>query len=419
MIRSMYTAISSLSMHQKYLDVVSNNLANANTTGFKTSRVLFQDQFSQTYNSGSSPTTTQGGTNPTQIGLGVMMGYISPNFNQGMLQSTGRNMDLSIQGDGFFIFGKGTDSTYSRAGSMSLDANGILVNSVSGLPAQGWSLATGQTAVDTTQPIGEIKIDTGRSMARATEKVVLGGNFNSVNIGTTNTITVSMGVYDKLGALRKTSIVFTPPATAPATPPTQWTWEAFDDNGTTPASVGTGTIDFDTNGQYSASTPASPLALAISGSDGAGSVPIDIDFTKLTMLSSSTTAAAISQNGVAAGSVTDVYIAPTTGKVSLVFSNGLTSEIGQVAVARFTNPTGLVSSDHTSFLVGVNSGDPEIGTAGTGGRGNIASGYLESSNVDMAQEFTNMILAQRGFQASTKAITTSDEILQELVNLKR
>ena len=100
MIRSMFTAISSLSLHQKYLDVVSNNLANANTTGFKSSRVLFQDQFSQMLTPGSAPTTAQGGTNPTQIGLGVRLGYVSPNFTQGTLQNTGRNMDLGVQGDG-------------------------------------------------------------------------------------------------------------------------------------------------------------------------------------------------------------------------------------------------------------------------------------------------------------------------------
>jgi flagellar hook protein FlgE len=117
--------------------------------------------------------------------------------------------------------------------------------------------------------------------------------------------------------------------------------------------------------------------------------------------------------------VTDVFISPNDGSVSIVYSNGLVELVGQVALARFTNPAGLVQSEGTTFIEGLNSGEAEIGAAGSGGRGTIASGHLEASNVDMAQEFTNMILAQRGFQASSRVITTSDEILQELVNLKR
>jgi flagellar hook protein FlgE len=126
-----------------------------------------------------------------------------------------------------------------------------------------------------------------------------------------------------------------------------------------------------------------------------------------------------SQDGLASGTVSDVYISPNDGAVSLVYSNGMVEQVGQLALARFTNPNGLVRAEGTAFLAGLNSGDPQIGAALTGGRGSIASGYLEASNVDMAQEFTNMILAQRGFQASSRVITTSDEILQELVNLKR
>src|SRR5512133_4157195 len=146
MIRSMFTAISSLNMHQKYLDVVSNNLANANTTGYKASRVLFQDQFSQMLASGSAPADPLGGTNPAQIGLGVRLGYVSPNFTQGSLQSTGRSMDLGVQGDGFFVYGQDAGRRYSREGSMSLDSNGYLVNSASGMRTQGW--LTGANGID-------------------------------------------------------------------------------------------------------------------------------------------------------------------------------------------------------------------------------------------------------------------------------
>lgn len=423
MIRSMFTAISSLSMHQKYLDVVSNNLANANTTGFKASRVLFQDQFSQMLTPGSAPTAQLGGTNPAQIGLGVGMGYISPNFTQGTLQNTGRNMDLGIQGDGFFIYGKDAGRRYSREGSMSLDAQGYLVDSASGLRTQGWLASA--NGIDTNTPIGDIKIDTDQTLARATQNVFFGGNLSASTPTTgTGTVTVSMGAYDSLGALQSASVKFTRTAANPLV----WNWAVVDPATGLPnaaTGVGDGTITFDANGQLDTTVnpnPAVTTPVQIPGSAGSangGQIALNLDFSKLTMLDATTSTTVTSQDGLAAGTVSDVYISPNDGTVSLVYSNGLQDKVGQIALARFTNPTGLVRAQGTAFTAGLDSGDPQIGAAGTGGRGTVASGYLEASNVDMAQEFTNMILAQRGFQASSRVITTSDEILQELVNLKR
>ncbi len=137
------------------------------------------------------------------------------------------------------------------------------------------------------------------------------------------------------------------------------------------------------------------------------------------MLAGDTSVAVTSQDGLPTGTVTDMYITPKDGQVFLVYSNGMREQVAQVAVARFNNSAGLIKSGNTMFQQGLNSGEPQIGLANSGGRGTIAAGYLEASNVDMAQEFTNMILAQRGFQASSRVITTSDEIMQELVNLKR
>jgi flagellar hook protein FlgE len=416
MIRSMFTAISSLSLQQKYLDVVSNNLANANTIGFKSSRVLSQDQFSQMMSPGSAPTTAQGGINPTQIGLGVNLGYISSNFTQGVLQSTGRNMDLGVQGDGFFIYGN-ENRRYSREGSMSLDSEGNLVNSASGLRTQGWS-ADASGVIDTDLPVDDINIVTDKTLAKATEEVVLGGNLSS-NATLDEPVTISMGVYDSLGALQTASVRFTRGGTA-AVPTNTWTWQVMDTS-VDPAVPGTGdgTITFDANGQIdlTASVPGADIDIPVS--EGADPLTPTIDFSKLTQLAAANSATVTSQDGLPAGNVTDVYISPNDGIISLMYSNGMSEQVGQVALARFTNPTGLMKGEDTSFLAGLNSGDAQIGVAGTGGRGSIASSYLEASNVDMAQEFTNMILAQRGFQASSRVITTSDEILQELVNLKR
>jgi flagellar hook protein FlgE len=423
MIRSMFSAISSLSLHQKYLDVVSNNLANANTTGYKSNRVLFQDQFAQMLNPGSAPTDIQGGTNPTQIGLGVRLGYVSANFTQGTLQNTGRNMDLGVQGDGFFIYGQDAGRRYSREGSMSLDADGYLVNSATGLRTQGWLV--GANGIDTNLPVDDIQIGSDKTMAKATENVVLGGNLSAATATDgTGTVSVSMGVYDSLGDLQTASIKFTRTAADPLV----WDWEIVDPATGLPDpafGVGDGTITFDANGQFDTTLATNPVVttpVQVPGSAGSangGQIGLTLDFSKMTMLTSATSATVTSQDGLSSGSVSDVYISPNDGVISLVYSNGMVEQIGQVALARFTNSTGLVRAENTTFIAGLNSGEPEIGTASSGGRGNIASGYLEASNVDMAQEFTNMILAQRGFQASSRVITTSDEILQELVNLKR
>ncbi len=413
MIRSMFTAISSLNLQQKYLDVVSNNLANANTMGFKASRVLSQDQFSQMMSPGSAPTATQGGVNPTQIGLGVNLGYISANFTQGVLQSTGRNMDLGVQGDGFFIYGN-QNRRYSREGSMSLDMEGNLVNSASGLRTQGWMAASG--VIDTDLPVDDINIVTDKTLAQATANVILGGNLSSTTAAA-GTNVISMGVYDSLGALQTASITFTRGSSAaPVLPTNTWNWAVT--SSPTGAS-GAGTVTFDAGGQVTGSTVGAGTPVTILGSAGSAVLKPIIDFTKLTQLASANSATVTSQDGLPAGNVTDVYISPNDGIISLMYSNGMSEQVGQVALARFNNPSGLMKGEDTSFLAGLNSGDAQIGAASTGGRGSIAASYLEASNVDMAQEFTNMILAQRGFQASTKAITTSDEILQELVNLKR
>ncbi len=419
MIRSMFTAISSLNLHQKYLDVVSNNLANANTNGYKSSRVMFQDQFAQMLAPGAAPSATQGGVNPTQIGLGVGMGYVSPDFTQGTLQSTGRNLDLAVEGDGFFVYGQDAGRRYSREGSMGLDAEGFLVNAATGMRTQGW-LADATGAIDTNATVDDIQIDTSKSLAKATENVYMGGNL-SANTDGAGTVNVTMGVYDSLGALQQAAVRFTRGGVAGA-PTNVWTWQVMDTS-VTPAvaGTGTGTVTFDVNGQIDAANPPTVgTAATIPGSAGSTTpIPVTLDFTKMTQLTATTSATVTSQDGLAAGSVTDVYISPNDGAVSLVYSNGLSEQIGQVALARFANASGLMQSEGTTFMAGLNSGDAQIGAASSGGRGAIASGHLEASNVDMAQEFTNMILAQRGFQASSRVITTSDEILQELVNLKR
>ena len=403
MIRSMFTAISALNQHQKYLDVVANNLANANTTGFKAYRALFQDQFSQLISPGAAPTAANGGINPTQIGLGVQLGSVAPLFIQGTMQNTGRNLDLAVQGDGFFIYNSSMGQRFSRDGAVGLDANGIMVNVSTGFRLQGWQAVNG--VVDTNQPIGDIQIDTGGTIARATTNASFAGNLDSQH-AINDTLQTTMSVFDSLGQPQTISLTFTRTAND------QWGWSVTGPAGAT----GSGSVTFDTSGQVSASA-GGPIQLP--GAAGAAALSITPDLGALTMVSAEDSLAVSTQDGLPAGTVSDVFVSPSDGMIYLAYTNGMSEQVGQVALARFTNPAGLIHTGDTAFQVGINSGAPQIGVSSSGGRGAIASGNLEASNVDMAQEFTNMILAQRGFQASSRVISTSDEILQELVNLRR
>ena len=436
MLRSMFTAISSLNQHQAYLDVVANNLANANTIGYKSARLLFQDQFSQMFSPGSAPTAANGGTNPTQVGLGVQTGFISPVFTQGALQSTGRNLDLALQGDGFFMYSQGSARRYSREGSMTMDSTGFIVNGGTGMRLQGW-MADTTGKVDTNLPASDIQIPSNRTIAKATSNAIISGNLNAdvianpPSVDPTKSIPVTMGVYDTLGNLIPVTVYFRRAAAdGTMANPDAWSYTTTDPVPTATYNPKPIWLDlpsaFDPATGHLPTVPAASITIPVTPGKGAGTspasgttFPVKLDISNLTQLNSPNGATVTSQDGLPAGAISDVFVTPNDGGIFLVYSNGMKEQIGQVAVARFTNPAGLIRANHTMFQVGMNSGDPQVGVANTGGRGPIAAGYLEGSNVDMAQEFTNMILAQRGFQASSRVITTSDEIIQELVNLKR
>jgi flagellar hook protein FlgE len=393
MLRSMFTAISSLSLHQAFMDVVANNLANVNTYGFKTSRVTFQDQFAQTLWSGSAPSDNLGGINPAQIGLGVRLGVISPTFT------------LAIQGDGFFVYRNAVTNLFSRDGSLEMDSEGYLVNGATGLRIQGWmaTMVGGVPTIDVGAALQDIQLPLGATLAQQTTNSQLFGNLDS---RATSPYQVAIGVYDSLGNLHSVTLTFTPGAG------NTWTWAA---SGT--GVSGSGNLVFDANGQYVSST--GNVSVAASGITGANDFTFTVDMSRLTQLASESDLSMTFQDGLAAGTFSTFFVTPQTGEIVGVYSNGMQRLIGQLALASFVNPSGLLQQGQNLYMVGPNSGDPAIGQAGTGTRGTIAAGYLEGSNVDLGQEFTNMIVAQRGFQASSRIITTSDEMLLEIVNLKR
>lgn len=404
MLRSMFTAISSLNLHQYFMDVVADNLANANTTGFKSSRISFQDQFSQVLWNGAAPSQNLGGINPAQIGLGARLGSVTQNFTPGSLQSTGRDTDLAIQGDGFFIYKKGDAHFYSRDGVLEIDGEGFLVNAGTGMRLQGWpvSFSGSSASVDTGAPVGDINLPLGSSVSRATTQFTLVGNLDAATTsGSASSYSITAGVYDSLGVMHSVPITFT------KTGDNTWTWDA--------GTSGSGNLVFNVNGQFESSTGS----ITIPGVGGADTLNITPDFSQLTQLGSPNDVSMSTQDGLAAGAFSGFYVSPQTGEIFGVYSNGMQHLIGMVALANFINPGGLTRMGQSVYAEGPNSGAAAIGAPNTGGRGTVASGFVEGSNVDLGQEFTNMILAQRGFQASSRIITTSDEMLQELVNIKR
>lgn len=418
MIRSMYSAITALGLHQVYMDVVANNLANVNTTAYKGSRVDFKTQISQLNSAGNAPTAAAvtpslGGRNAIQIGLGSQLGAVTKVMTQGALRSTGRVTDLAIQGDGFFVLDDGSQGhAYTRDGAIDVGQDDKLTQINTGLHVLGWQANPTTGVIDTTGPLTAITVPTNSSVARATANLALNGNLDSTTaIG--GTVTATLAAFDSLGAQHNVTLTFTRNAGM------SWGLTAAESDADITALALAGTpISFTATGQWNTANPATSLSITL-GNGATSPQSVTVDLSKLTMLDEASTAAQASQDGLAAGALTGLSVVSDTGRVVGLYSNGMTQDIGQVALASFVNPDGLLSTGQNLYRPWLNSGDPQIGAPGSGARGAITSGYLEGSNVDLAQEFTNMITAQRGFQANSRVITTSDEILQELVNMKR
>jgi flagellar hook protein FlgE len=421
MLRSMFAAVTGLRSHQAFMDVVGNNIANVNTTGYKTSNVLFEDLLSQSLRGAGAPAASQGGTNPAQVGLGVRLTGITVNFAQGASQLTGRSTDFAIQGDGFFAVDQGGTRAYTRNGSFSLDANGNLVTADGGF-VLGWQ-ADQNGNISTNASVGQLKIPVGQVIQPVTTTTMkVGGNLPA-DIATGETVNAGIDVYNSLGTAIPLRAEFTKVANSPNQ--VNWTMKVFDAAGN--AITGAQAVTFNLQGALTSSAPSISQAQlnAIAGTSGTwGSGGIALDFgsatdpDRLTGAAELNSAAALSQNGSTVGSVTGFSVSQQ-GLITGVFSNGRTQALGQVALASFANPVGLEKAGNSLYIESADSGKAQIGVAGQGGRGTLSGGTLEMSNVDLAAEFTNLIVAQRGFQANSRVITTSDEILQDLVNLKR
>lgn len=412
MIRSMYAAVSGLRSHQTMMDVVGNNIANVNTNGFKKSNVIFQDILSQTRSGAGAPTEELGGTNPAQIGLGVQLSNIAQNFLQGALQTTGRDLDVSIQGDGFFNLEQDGVQLYGRTGSFMVDANGNLVAGSGGF-VQGWQ-ADENGVIDNTGAGERLRIPVGEQVAPVTtSNINLGGNLPAESV-VGDTHFTSLDVYDGQGSTVDLAITFTKTGTD------EWTASAVYGDASTPIALTDNVMQF--NGVGRLVTPAdAAFDIAAGQIPGLGAVVVTVggdNAGEVTQLSALGSIAAITQDGSATGQLSGLTVGED-GVITGTYSNGQVKPLAQIGIAAFANPEGLERVSGTMFRASVNSGLAQLGSASSGGRGMIAPGTLEMSNVDLAEEFTNLIRTQRGFQANSRVITTSDEMLQEIVNLKR
>ena len=420
MLRSMFSAISGLKAHQTKLDTVGNNIANVNTVGYKSSQTVFQDTLSQVLSNGSAPTESTGGTNPAQVGLGVKVAGITTNFSQGSTQSTSRSTDFMISGDGFFVTENGAgEQLYTRAGSLDFDGQGRLVTS-DGAILQGW-MAGADGTVDTNGGIGDLSVPYGKVMApQASTSGGFTGNLSS-GAAVGDAVESQISMFDALGNAHQVTATFTKTAA------NTWT-VALSDAGTALAS-GTMTFDptsgalssftYDANGdgdETDAGDVSADNTLPFTSADPSWTNAVTMSLGSISQFGAASSMKPTTTDGYAMGTLQSFSLS-ADGTIVGVYSNSLRQDIGKLALATFANPGGLEKAGGSSFRVGNNSGVAVIGAAGTNGAGTLTAGALEMSNVDLASEFTDLIIAQRGFQANSRVITTSDEVLQSLVNL--
>ncbi len=551
LLNSLFAGVSGLRNHQSMMDVIGNNIANVNTIGFKGSRVTFSDTFNQFIKAGTNPTSTTGGTNTFQIGLGMKVNSIDRNWNQGTFESTGITTDLALQGPGLFVLKSNGENFYSRAGAFIFDADGKLVSPQNGaivqgkvanadgvlppgnnledividknlkLPAVATSLIkwggnlqsnsdltrsenvvqrgninsalpgpfetqttiynefgdpytfkitytkTGNpdeysldwevdddsgTAIGngTMSPIQFVDDGTGNMVMDDPSKALFDGTNNKVQIpgsnidfvfdstectensATTtlsmsadgnrepNIVTGSVTIFDSLGNSHQVTMKYTKIGD------NQWTWTASVPGTSTvdgqPVST-SGTIVFNADGTLDPGniSPNNPQ-LTFVPAGGANPVVLDLDFgsgfSGVTQTSASSVISALSQDGSASATLSNINI-DQYGNIEGIFSNGNSRTLAQVMVATFANLNGLISTGDNMFSAYANSGEPRVGSLGEETGTTVQSGALEQSNVDLSEEFTKMIVSQRGFQANARVITTADNLLQEITNLIR
>jgi len=414
MFTSLSTALSALSATSTAIDVVGNNLANLDTLGFKASDVSFHDLLTQTMGSG---------TGQSQIGFGVGSPTTQFDFSQGALQTTSGALDVAIQGDGFFVVQTAAGATqYTRAGNFQINSQGLLTTAT-GDNVQGWTLTNG--VLNTNAPISDIGVPASSSAAPVpSTSFSLDMNLNAAAAaGSTDaTFSTSVQVYDSLGNAHSVTATFTKDPTTLG----QWNYSlSVPDADVTnpPATPLTGSITFDSKGNLAtpAATDPAPQFQIQGLADGASDLSLSWNLyngttPRITQFAQASAVSAVSQDGSAAAQLVSVGLSDG-GQILAKYSNGQQAEIGQLAMATVRNPQSLIAAGDNNYGVSTLTSLPAVGIPGTGGRGSVTAGAIESSNVDIAREFTNLIVFQRAYQANAKVVTTVDQLSQATINL--
>ena len=424
-VNAMYSGVSGLGAESEALGVVGDNVANANTVGFKRSRAQFEDQL--------------GGALGSSDGAGVRMARSQQIFAQGTLQTTGQATDLALSGDGFFVVKGNIGGTpgdyYTRDGQLSVRSDGTLVNP-GGLAVQGYKAAPDGTY---SSSLSDITLPNAALPPRATATATVTANLDATstppaapwdpqNPGPTSNLATSMTTYDSLGDAHTVDVYFRNVA------PGQWEYHALakgaEVSGGTPgqnSEIATGTLDFTTTGalqavtstvggtvSFNGATPNQPFAFEFGKSIAAGGTGLEGS----TQFGSPSAISGQSQDGYTSGDLGSVKV-DGNGVVSGVYSNGQTVAAGKLTIAKFRANEGLAKAGQNLWAATNKSGEAALGTVGTGGRGSVVAGALEQSNVDVAEQFVDLITHQRAFQANSKVITTADQMLQELMTIKQ
>jgi flagellar hook protein FlgE len=475
---SFYSALAGLNSNRTAIDVIGNNLANLNTIGFKKSFMTFADVLGQ-----SLAGAVNGAGNPMEIGLGSRVAAIDQIFSQGSLRTSGEATDMAIQGAGFFMLSGPTGTSYTRAGNFSFDSDGYLVTPSGKFVLGFLANAAGEIITSITPQAINISNQVTSQPNATTEvfmSTILDADAPADLA--TGEFTTTIRAYDSLGVSHNIEFVFrrydAPTAGAPAGTAVSWGFdirmnaeEVLDGTGTAvgtegqyysiltgalvpdTASLATGDfqgqVHFDANGQlleadFSGATQntfaagsftntnlVDPNGIQFPGgtftlASGANTIDWSWDLFNDTGTSninsyasdSGSATSSTSQNGFGVGSLSSVTV-ESDGTITGLFSNGDVRPLAQVALANFNNPQGLLSTGDNEYLETPGSGQPAIGTAESGGRGSISGSTLELSNVDLAEEFTNLILSERGYQANSRVISSNDTLLQEAINLVR
>ena len=423
---AMYNGVSGLTAESDALGVIGNNVSNANTVGFKESRAIFENVLGSAVGA------------QDQVGSGVTMASTQQIFAEGSMLSTGQPTDVALSGDGFFVVagsvGGVTGDFYTRAGQTSLSSNGTLVNP-DGLAFQGYQANPDGTF---SSAVGPIQVSTAALPPKETSTLDVTANldststpptgaWNAQNPSTTSNFSTSMQVYDSLGTAHTVNVYMQ------NTGPNAWTYHVLANGsevqgGTAGqnSEIATGTLTFSSTGALATSTLTTGGTVTF---DGAAAQKLAFNFgtptasggtglSGSTQFGSPSNISAQSQDGYTSGALSSVQI-DSSGVVSGVYSNGQTIAVGQMAIAKFQSNNGLAQAGQNVWVATSTSGVAALGNAGVGGRGSLATGSLENSNVDIATEFVDMIAHQSGFQADSKTVTTADDMLQELMQMKQ